>query len=116
MRLGFTTILAFAAPIFGQSVTPTPTTTDFWGPPWATNDPAKWSSVYNSLVSVGKIPSTLTQAPWQTDGSWGPGYGPWGGGRGGGGGGGGGHWGGRFHMFHHGCQDYHWAPGRLPDT
>ncbi|KAH7071188.1 hypothetical protein BKA63DRAFT_517498 [Paraphoma chrysanthemicola] len=93
MRLSFTAILACAAPIFGQSITPTPTTTDFWGPPWATTDPAKWSSIYNSLVSEGKIPSTLTQAPWAT-GGWGPGYGPWGGGRGPGGPGGPGHWGG----------------------
>jgi hypothetical protein len=91
-------LLAIAAPLLAQSTTPTPTT-DWWtaGPPWATTDPAKWSSVYASLVSEGRIPSTLTAAPWPTNG-WGPGSGPWGpgGGRGGPGGGGPGHWGGTY--------------------
>jgi hypothetical protein len=92
-------LLSLAAPLLAQSTTPTPTTNDWWtaGPPWATTDPAKWSSVYASLVSEGRIPSTLTAAPWPTDG-WGPGSGPWGpgGGRGGPGGGGPGHWGGTY--------------------
>jgi hypothetical protein len=65
------------------------------GPPWATSDAAKWSSVYNSLASAGRIPSTLTAAPWPT-GSWGPGAGPWGPGGGRGSGGPGGHWGGTY--------------------
>jgi hypothetical protein len=98
MRLTFAALVAIAAPIFAQSTTPAPTTTDGWfGPPWATSDPAKWSSIYNSLVSEGKIPSTLTAPPWPT-GSWGPGSGPWGpGGPGPGPGGPGGrHWGGTY--------------------
>jgi hypothetical protein len=100
MRLTLATIVAFAGPILAQSITPAATTTndDFAGPPWATSDPAKWSSIYNSLVSEGRIPSTLTAAPWPTDG-YGPGggWGPGGGGRGPGGGPGGpgGHWGGK---------------------
>lgn len=74
-----TTLLALAPLTLAQSVTPAPTTADAWpAPPWATADPAKWSSVYASLVSEGKIPSTLTAPPWPT-GSWGPGQGPpWG--------------------------------------
>jgi type II secretory pathway pseudopilin PulG len=96
-------LAVFAAPILAQSTTPapTPTTNEWWGagPPWATTDPAKWSSIYNSLVSEGRIPSTLTAAPWPT-GGWGPGGGPGGGpwGPGGGRGGppGGGHWGGTY--------------------
>lgn len=104
MRLSLTTLLAFVAPIFSQSITPAPTPTDNWwglGPPWATSDPAKWSSIYNSLVSAGYIPSTLTAAPWPTDGSWGPGggWGPAGGNWGPGnhgGPGGPGRWGGNF--------------------
>ena len=98
MRLGFATIAALAAPILAQSTTPAPTTDDWRvnGPPWATSDPAKWSSIYNSLLSDGKIPSTLTAAPWPT-GSWGPGSGPWGPGHGPGGPGGPGrHWGGTY--------------------
>jgi hypothetical protein len=102
MKFGFTALVALAAPVFAQSTTPAPTTTNNWvGPPWATTDAAKWSSIYNSLVSDGKIPSTLTAAPWPTDG-WGPGSGPWGpgGGRGPGGPGGpGGHWGGTYMIF-----------------
>jgi hypothetical protein len=107
MKITLTTITALVAPIIAQSTTPAPTTTDAWygsGPPWASSDPAKWSSIYNSLLSEGKIPSTLTAAPWPT-GSWGPGQGPWGGpgnhdgpgghgGPGGPGGPGGRHWGG----------------------
>lgn len=100
MRLSFTIVAAaVAAPVLAQSTTPAPsatTTDDFVGPPWASSDPAKWSSVYNSLVSVGRIPSTLTAAPWPT-GSYGPGQGPWGpGGHGGPGGPGGRHWGGTY--------------------
>lgn len=102
MKLSFTTIVAFATPLYAQSLTPAPTKTDNWGPPWATSDAAKWSSIYASLVSDGKIPSTLTAAPWPTDG-YGPGagWGPGGGGRGPGGPGG--HWGGtciRPHLSH----------------
>jgi hypothetical protein len=91
-----TIILSLAAPLLAQTITPTPTSNGFWaaGPPWATSDPAKWSSVYASLVSDGRIPSTLTAAPWPTDG-WGPGGG-WGGPGGHGGPPGGGHWGGTF--------------------
>jgi hypothetical protein len=61
----------------------------------ANGPPAPWNSVYNSLVSQGVIPSTLTAAPWPT-GSYGPGQGPWvsGGPRGYHGLGGGRHWGG----------------------
>jgi hypothetical protein len=90
-------LAALAAPaVLAQTTTQPPYT-----PPWATSDLSKWTSVYNSLVSDGKIPSTLTAAPWPT-GSWGPGSGPWGGpggpgghGSGGPGGPGGpGHWGG----------------------
>jgi hypothetical protein len=80
MKFTFTTITALVAPILAQSTTPAPTTTDpgdGFGPPWATSDPAKWSSIYQSLVSDGRIPSTLTAAPWPT-GSYGPGQGPWG--------------------------------------
>ncbi|OSS46874.1 hypothetical protein B5807_08856 [Epicoccum nigrum] len=64
---------ALAVPALSQ----TPVVT----PPWATSDLAAWSSKYDSLVSDGKIPSTLTTAPWPT-GSWGPGSGPWGSGSG----------------------------------
>jgi hypothetical protein len=94
MRFTVATITALVAPLVAQSVTPAPTTTDDWygaGAPWASSNSGKWSSVYNSLVSDGKTPSTLTAAPWPT-GSYGPGQGPWG--PGGHGGPGGGHWGG----------------------
>jgi hypothetical protein len=97
MRFTLATITALVAPLVAQSVTPAPTATDPWygsGPSWASSDPGKWSSIYNSLVSDGRIPSTLTAAPWPT-GSYGPGQGPWGPG-GHGGPGGGGHWGGTF--------------------
>lgn len=104
MKLSLSSLLVFATPLLAQTVTPPPAptkTNDNWGPPWASNDPGKWSSIYNSLVSDGIIPSTLTVAPWPTSG-WGPGSGPWGpgwgpGGRGPGGPGGpggSGHWGG----------------------
>jgi hypothetical protein len=95
MKFGIAALLALAVPVFSQSITPAPTKTAAWGPPWATSDAAKWSSLYDSLVSDGRIPSTLTAAPWPTDG-WGPGGGQWGpGGRGPGGPGpAGGHWGG----------------------
>jgi hypothetical protein len=87
MKFTLAAITALVAPIAAQITTPAPTQTgNRFGPggPWATSDPAKWSSIYNSLVSDGRIPSTLTAAPWPTDG-WGPGagWGP-GGGRGGG--------------------------------
>jgi hypothetical protein len=96
MKFTLAAITALVAPIAAQFTTPAPTQTGNWfgpGGPWVTSDPAKWSSIYNSLVSDGRIPSTLTAAPWPTDG-WGPGagWGP-GGGRGGGGPPGG-HWGG----------------------
>ncbi|KAL7775864.1 hypothetical protein CFE70_006276 [Pyrenophora teres f. teres 0-1] len=56
-------------------------------------DAGRWSSIYESLLSAGKIPSTLTAAPWPT-GSYGPGQGPYPGpGRGGKPGGGPGGWG-----------------------
>ncbi|PZD24543.1 hypothetical protein A1F96_09268, partial [Pyrenophora tritici-repentis] len=59
-------------------------------------DAGRWSSLYESLRSAGKIPSTLTAAPWPT-GSYGPGQGPYPGGPGRGGkpgaGGGPGGWG-----------------------
>lgn len=99
-----TTLTALISPLLAQTITPAPTSTSTaaWyetGPPWASDDPAKWSSIYSSLLSDGKIPSTLTAAPWPT-GSWGPGQGPWGGpgfGPGHGPGGGpGGRWGGTF--------------------
>ncbi|KAF5854280.1 hypothetical protein GGP41_007070 [Bipolaris sorokiniana] len=78
-----TTLTALISPLLAQTITPapTPTSTGAWyetGPPWASDDPAKWSSIYSSLLSDAKIPSTLTAAPWPT-GSWGPGQGPWGG-------------------------------------
>lgn len=97
MKFILPTFAALVAPLLAQSITtpPVATSTNDWvGPPWASSDPAKWSSIYSSLVSAGKIPSTLTAAPWAT-GTWGPGSGPWGGsdGRGGGPGGRGG-WGG----------------------
>ncbi|EFQ95171.1 hypothetical protein PTT_06928 [Pyrenophora teres f. teres 0-1] len=60
----------------------------------APTDAGRWSSIYESLLSAGKIPSTLTAAPWPT-GSYGPGQGPYPGpGRGGKPGGGPGGWGG----------------------
>jgi hypothetical protein len=93
-----TVIVALVAPILAQTTTPAPTPTNgWWGPgaPWASSDPAKWSSIYNSLVSEGRIPSTLTAAPWPTSG-WGPGGGPRGPGGGRGGPPGGGHWGGTY--------------------
>jgi len=98
MKFTFTTITALIAPILGQSITPAPTSTDPWygsGPPWASSDPGKWSSIYESLLSAGKIPSTLTAAPWPT-GSYGPGQGPWGPGGPHGPGGPGRHWGGKI--------------------
>jgi len=98
MKFTFTTITALIAPILGQSITPAPTSTDPWygsGPPWASSDPGKWSSIYESLLSAGKIPSTLTAAPWPT-GSYGPGQGPWGPGGPHGPGGPGRHWGGKY--------------------
>jgi hypothetical protein len=100
MKFTLTAFLALVAPVFTQSVTPAPTKTNDWfGPPWATSDVAKWSSIYNSLVSDGRIPSTLTAAPWSTDG-WGPGGGQWGPGVGRGPGGPpGGHWGGMYPIF-----------------
>ncbi|KAE8827893.1 hypothetical protein PTNB85_07076 [Pyrenophora teres f. teres] len=59
----------------------------------APTDAGRWSSIYESLLSAGKIPSTLTAAPWPT-GSYGPGQGPYPGpGRGGKPGGGPGGWG-----------------------
>ena len=39
-------------------------------------DAGRWSSIYESLLSAGKIPSTLTAAPWPT-GPYGPGQGPY---------------------------------------
>ncbi|USP72834.1 uncharacterized protein yc1106_00108 [Curvularia clavata] len=102
MHVTLAFLTALAAPlVVAQSITPAPTATSSgaWyenGPPWASDDPAKWSSIYSSLVSDGKIPSTLTAAPWPT-GSYGPGQGPWGPGGfhgGGGPGGPGRHWGG----------------------
>jgi hypothetical protein len=105
MKISFAAMAAFAIPALSQSPVVTP--------PWATSDLAAWSSKYDSLVSDGKIPSTLTTAPWPT-GSWGPGSGPWGSGsgpwgsgqngngKGGPGGqdghGGSGHWGGTLHL------------------
>ncbi|KAF2125505.1 hypothetical protein P153DRAFT_114768 [Dothidotthia symphoricarpi CBS 119687] len=74
-------IAALAIPVIAQSTTADPaatiTSNGISGPPWATSNP-EWSSIYNSLVSDGKIPSTLTAAPWPTTG-YGPGRGPWGG-------------------------------------
>jgi hypothetical protein len=99
MKFTIAAITALVAPIIAQSITPAPSTAtkgpwfDGNPPPWATSDAAKWSSIYASLVSDGRIPSTLTAAPWPTDG-WGPGGGPWGPGGGRGGGPPGGHWGG----------------------
>jgi hypothetical protein len=88
MKLNLAAIMAVATPILAQSVTPAPTTTNNnnWGPPWAPSNIPKWSSIYNGLVSDGFIPSTLTAAPWPTDG-YGPGagWGPGGGNRGPGG-------------------------------
>lgn len=99
MRFTLATVAALVAPIIADTITPAPTTTsDGWFdgvPPWATSDPAKWSSIYNSLLSEGKIPSTLTAVPWPT-GSYGPGQGPWGPGHGPGGGPG--HWGGTLNI------------------
>ncbi|KAH4186109.1 hypothetical protein HBH95_083670 [Parastagonospora nodorum] len=83
MKFSLAAITALATQIFAQSITPAPTPTNngpwFDGnpPPWATSDAARWSSIYASLVSDGRIPSTLTAAPWPTSG-WGPGGGPWG--------------------------------------
>lgn len=102
MKFTTAALAVLAAPVLAQQTTDPPFT-----PPWATSDLAKWTSVYNSLVSDGKIPSTLTEAPWPSgtwgpgSGSWGPGSGPWGGpdghGPGGHGGPGGpGGWGGEF--------------------
>lgn len=60
-----------SAPIITEGNIPAP-------PPWATNS-AEWTSVYHSLVSEGKIPSTATGPPWSWPTSgWGPGQGPWG--------------------------------------
>jgi hypothetical protein len=60
MKFTLPALAAFAAPaVLAQTTTQPPFT-----PPWATSDLGKWSSVYNSLVSDGKIPSTLTAAPW----------------------------------------------------
>lgn len=83
MKFRLAAITSFAAPIIAQSITPAPTPTtnipwlDGTPPPWATSDAARWSSIYASLVSASRIPSTLTAAPWPTSG-WGPGSGPWG--------------------------------------
>ncbi|KAF2685456.1 hypothetical protein K458DRAFT_24904 [Lentithecium fluviatile CBS 122367] len=91
------TILTFAA-LATTSLSQT-TTTDIWVPRPFSTDPAKWSSIHDSLVSEGKIPSTVTAPPWASA-SWGPGSGPWGPGGpgwgpgGGHGGPGGHHWGG----------------------
>lgn len=109
MHVTLAFLTALAAPlavVVAQNTTPAPTATSSgaWyetGPPWASDDPAKWSSVYSSLLSDGKIPSTLTAAPWPT-GSFGPGQGPWGPGGfhgGGGPGGPGRHWGGKSLLY-----------------
>ena len=76
MKISFTALAVLAVPAFSQSTTAGPLA-PVVTPPWATSDLPKWSSLYNSLVSAGKVPTTLTAAPWPTSG-YGPGSGPWG--------------------------------------
>lgn len=108
MKISFAAFAALAVPAFSQTTTAGPLSPAVT-PPWASTDLPRWTSVYNSLVSNGVIPSTLTTAPWPT-GGYGPGSGPWGPGwdhddnddddgkwgPGGRGGGGPGRWGGRY--------------------
>jgi hypothetical protein len=112
MKFTFAALAALAVPSFSQSTTAGPAT-PVVTPPWATSDLPRWSSFYNSLLSAGKIPSTLTAAPWPT-GGYGPGSGPWGPGNhdgdngpgGPGGRGGPGHWGGVFSLSNQGEDIY----------
>ena len=76
MKISFAALAALAVSALSQSTTAGPAT-PVVTPPWATSDLPRWSSFYNSLLSAGKIPSTLTAAPWPT-GGYGPGSGPWG--------------------------------------
>jgi hypothetical protein len=76
MKISLTALAALAVPALSQSTTAGPLT-PVVTPPWATSDLPRWSSLYNSLISAGKVPTTLTAAPWPT-GGYGPGSGPWG--------------------------------------
>lgn len=76
MKIIIKALAALIIPVASQSTTVGPLT-PVVTPPWATSDLPRWSSLYNSLVSAGKIPTTLTNAPWPT-GVYGPGSGPWG--------------------------------------